>query len=346
MNRARRELGLVLVVVVFFIALLMASVSTFLRRATMDASIAHNRDAVARAEALARGGIRLAEALLIEDLRLEEEEGLPRESLQDVWAQARSLQLPLADDERLHLEIEDSGARLNLNSLSVDQEEPQKEKTEPFLVEVLRKVIDEMQVRPEQKNFDPVELARNLIDWIDKDPDRGGGGLEDAHYQRQRPPYRAPNGPLLSLDELRLVEGFNGLLVEALRPYLGVFPLVPAEEGGGINPNTAPPWVLALLYYAGAVGDQRLMPKDDVRRLLKEREEALLCPDETDDPLCLPLRDALDEDPNSFYPPVSYSSNVFRIVSEARVGDVQRRIEAVIDRGLPSQPLRLAWRTQ
>ena len=56
MNR-RRSSGFVLVVVIFFAVLLMSSIATFLRRATIDASIISNRDHAARAEALARGGV-------------------------------------------------------------------------------------------------------------------------------------------------------------------------------------------------------------------------------------------------------------------------------------------------
>lgn len=344
MRPSKRQQGMVLVVVIFFVALLIASVATFLRRALVDATIVHNRERVARAEALARGGIRLAEALLIEDRRLEGVDQFRRETLDDVWAQADALQLPLGEDEELSVRVEDSGARLNLNALFVDGEAAPL--AELLLTEVLRKVIAEMPVRPEQKNFDPVDLARNLIDWVDKDEVRGvRGGDEDAYYQKQRPAYRAPDRPLLSLEELRLIEGFNGLLVEALRPYAGVYPLVPAEGSGGINPNTAPPWVLTLLFQADPVGgDERLLSENDVRYLLKDRDEAMLCPEAVNHPECRTLLEVLNEEPR-LYPPITFSTEVFYVVSEARVGDVRRRIETVIDRGLPSQMVRLSWRT-
>ena len=41
-------------------------------------------------------------------------------------------------------------------------------------------------------------------------------------YQRRDPPQRAANTPLLSLDQLRVVEGFDTPLAEALRPYVTV----------------------------------------------------------------------------------------------------------------------------
>src|SRR5262249_3134026 len=68
---ARRREGIVLVVVLFFALLLASTVATFAKIALIDHMIVRNRDARARAEALARGGIRLATALLLEDKYLE-----------------------------------------------------------------------------------------------------------------------------------------------------------------------------------------------------------------------------------------------------------------------------------
>src|SRR5215510_1491772 len=63
----RRRSGIVLVVVLFFALLLASTVATFARIALIDHMIVKNRDARARADALARGGVRLATALLLED---------------------------------------------------------------------------------------------------------------------------------------------------------------------------------------------------------------------------------------------------------------------------------------
>jgi type II secretory pathway component PulK len=54
-------------VVLFFALLLTSSVATFTHRATIDAMISRNRESSARAEALARGGVRVATALILED---------------------------------------------------------------------------------------------------------------------------------------------------------------------------------------------------------------------------------------------------------------------------------------
>ena len=54
MTRTRRKQGVVLFIVLFFTLLLTASIATFVKRATVDAILSRNRDAMARTEALAR----------------------------------------------------------------------------------------------------------------------------------------------------------------------------------------------------------------------------------------------------------------------------------------------------
>jgi type II secretory pathway component PulK len=363
---------MVLVIVLLFALLLVSSIATFMRRATIDSFIVRNRDAAARAEALARGGVRLATVLLLED-RLEEEAaaggGFRAESLFDPWARADGLELDVGEGATLRLEIRDSGARLNLNALLVDGEEPTptpgSEPTdaeidpgahaELFLAAFLAKVVEEMPGRPEQKNYEIGELVQNLMDWVDEDETGRRGGLEDDWYQGRTPAYRAPNRPLLSVDELRLVQGFDGALVEALAPYVGVFPLAPKEEdaGMGINPNTAPSWVLAALYHGTL--EKELAKQDEVTAIVREREENLLCAETGGDDLteddgaitntaCLGLLEAVDIDQSTIFPAPTWSSDVFTVSAEARVGEIVRRLEVVLDRSDPADVRRLAWR--
>ena len=87
--RMRRR-GFVLVVVVFFTVLLFSGIATFLRRSTLDAAIVRNRDFTARAEALARGGVRLGIVLLQQDRLEEEADRSPKaETTSDLWAARR-----------------------------------------------------------------------------------------------------------------------------------------------------------------------------------------------------------------------------------------------------------------
>jgi general secretion pathway protein K len=329
----------VLLLVLFFALLLTGSIATFTRRATVDAMIARNRESAARAEALARGGVRLATALLLADQLQEADEGLDLDSYRDHWARAGEVEIEAGGGATLHLRIEDAGARLNLNSLfNFDEGGLLDEQTELLLHEVLQKVIDEIPLPPGEKLYDVKELAANLIDYVDEDDLRQRGGGEDDYYQRQEPPYRAANRALLSLDELRLVEGFDGELVDALRPYVTVHPYA---RGAGINLNTAPPHVLALLFFDDGV-DLRLAREDTIREILEVRQNGdVICSEEQAGEDCIPVRDIVV---NAIYPPPTFSTDIFTVLAEGQVGDVRRSVEAVIDRSQPEAPQLLSWR--
>jgi general secretion pathway protein K len=221
--------------------------------------------------------------------------------------------------------------------------------TEPFLLAFLEKVIDELPIPPgERALYDVRELTANLIDFIDGDDVRVKGGSEDDYYQGQEPPYRALNRPLLSLDELRLVEGFDATLTQALRAYLSVYPFAPggcgdALVGCGVNLNTAPPHVLATLFYDDGV-DQRLASEDVVREILQIREEGgTLCPEGQSIEGCTPMSEVVT---NAIFPPPTFSSQIFVVTAEARVGGIRRSVEAVVDRSEPADPRLLSWRVR
>lgn len=336
MTLERRQDGIVLVVVVFFILLLTSAIAVFARRATLDATIAMHRDRARTAEALARGGIRLGETLLLEDLRTKGAQGGP-DSLHDVWARVRDIDLDEDPDVELHVEIEDAAARLGLNSFLVKGEISADKRAE--IEQILDGVIAVMPGNPEERaGYEPDVLAANLADWLDADEVTATGEPEDELYAKRDPPYRSPNQPLLSIDELRLIDGFDGPLVDALRPFVGVYPLV---GGGGINVNTAPPWVLAQLSCGTDVSGLRPLEGEDVERLVDAREEGPLCSGETAVPTCRPLADLLDC--GTLSPPPSEHSSVFVVRAIAKVFDVERRIESVIDRTDPAALERLSW---
>jgi len=339
-NRSTRQQGVVLLIVLFFALLLTSSIATFTRRAIIDASVAHNRDAAARAEALARSGIRLGKSVLIMDRIQEEASQQAIDSHQDAWSELSAIEIPGGDGAILKIRIEDSGTLFNLNSI-FDYAEggaPYAE-TEPFLKAFFEKVIDEMKIPPGEKYYDISELSEALMDWVDADGVRLKGGLEDTHYQLQEPPYWAANGPLMSVDDLFLIEGFDHQLVEALRPYITVDPFA---GGGGINLNTAPAHVLSLIFFNDGV-DDRLADKDRVKRILEVREKGgLICGETLSLKDCTPISNIVE---NPIFPPPTYTASVFTIVANAQVGDVRRTIEAVVNRSV-DPPLMLSWRVR
>ncbi len=354
--RGRSERGVVLALVLVLALLLSVSLVTFGKRALIDTMIVRNRDDAAKAAALARGGLRLATAMLVFDrftknllaTGVDLPPGLtPGNTPDDVWNQLRDYDIVDPEGGRIRIEIRDAGNRLNLNAIVpyTGTEEPTDPDAEQYLTEILTRIIDEMPIEPaERALYDPRELARNLIDYMDVDPWRTVGGREDDYYLAQDPPYHAANRPLLSVDELGLVEGFDGRLVDALRPYVTVYPIVDAP---GIDLNTAPPHVLGLVY-SGVSGDRRLLTADTVGRILKVREEGrLVCTTASPEHECVSLSE-VDLGEGSVFPPAVLpdDSDTFTVRVRARVGEIQRTLVAVVDRKEITAPQLLFWRMQ
>jgi hypothetical protein len=99
--------------------------------------------------------------------------------------------------------------------------------------------------------------------------------------------------------------------------------------------------VLGLLFSDDGVA-QRLADEEVVRQILEVRQDdGFVCGDDQSAEGCTPMREIVT---NAIYPTPAYRSAIFTITAEARVGDVRRRIEAVLDRESGAEPLLLSWR--
>jgi type II secretory pathway component PulK len=361
----RRSTGIVLAIVLVLIFVLVTAVYGFQRRAIIDTSIAKNRLRSAEADALARGGLRIAEAVLflarlkneagsagsgqasIGDLTSSPAGGLPLPD--ELWASMGAYPLELADGQSLRISIEDEGARLNLNALVNPKDSPDEEsdeEAEEYLRRVLDYIIDGQADSANDKKYDTRALARNLLDYIDADDIARNGRNEDSYYASQDPPYRASNRPFLSFEEIGLVEGIDPPLLKAMRDYVTVHPI-----GGrqGINLNRAEPWVLAIVY-AGTSGDRELVREGTVRDIWALRQKKkIICSEVAADPVrCVALNEVGNGDlaEGSIYPESLLPAQpiVFRAVAEARVGNITRRLEAVYDTRPLERPQLLSWR--
>ncbi len=69
------------------------------------------------------------------------------------------------------------------------------------------------------------ELADVLLDWIDSDQDiHFPGGAEDGYYLGLETPYRTADQALVSISELRLLNGFTDEVLKVLTPYVSALP--------------------------------------------------------------------------------------------------------------------------
>ena len=338
MSGARATAGMVLIVVLFFVLLLAAAVASLQRRVILDTSVVRHRDAAREAEALARGGVRLAEAVLLEDLRIKLDQPGPP-SLHDVWARVGTLDILQEERRSLRIEISDLGGRYNLNT--IDRNPDEADPAARAWIDFFAAVIEEMPGRPEEKLYDPELLHQNLVDWIDEDGEGRRGTPEADAYLREAaaPP---PNRPLLSVEELHWIDGFDTRLVRALRPYVTVYPL---RGEAGINVNTAPPWILAKLQVRDASGaDLHPIEDEDVRRAVEERATSLVCSGETDE-FCMAVQEALNLSlEEQLEPPFADQSDVFEVRVRARVGPVERTLATTLDRSRAPEIERLDWR--
>jgi len=87
------------------------------------------------------------------------------------------------------------------------------------------------------------DLVPAVIDWIDADSDLAGpGGAEDAYYLGLARPYRSANQPMVQVDELYRIRGFDAATVAKLKPFVTALPARTT-----VNVNTAPVEVIAAV---------------------------------------------------------------------------------------------------
>lgn len=148
-------------------------------------------------------------------------------------------------------EISDHESKVNINYFAVEtnatgtppttaQESP----TGQFLFALMSKEDDLTWFR--QRNIDPWEVIGNLKDWVDQDTVRSGGrgGYEDTLYNTLDPPYLTKNAPFDSMDEIRLVAGWEGEVCDRYCDKLSIY----GNEQGQINMNTMDDtFILALV---------------------------------------------------------------------------------------------------
>ena len=183
--------------------------------------------------------------LLVQDLQ----NGKEADYLQETWAKPMPA-FPV-DDGFVSGELTDEAGKFNLNSL-IDAEGKPNPDTQRYFSKLLVRVGL------------PAEAVQAVIDWQDPDNETiGSMGAESSYYQGLAQPYLAPNHPFASVDELKLVRGFEGKNFDLIQPYVSALPDISTK----ININTASALVLASL-------DEKL-DVNAVATMLKAKQEKL-----------------------------------------------------------------------
>jgi general secretion pathway protein K len=304
MRPARRQRGIALVTAVMIVAIAAAIAAqvAFAHQIWMrQMENAFDRGAT---DWLRRGALHWASTALIEDAA----QGNTVDHLGERWAMGLPV-LPV-EGGTIRVSLEDGQSRFNLNNLVRNNV------ASPPDLEALERLLASLQLDP--------SLRYALLDWIDLDSDAGPGGAEDIDYLRGNPPYRAANRPLASVEELRLVRGFDAKTIATLAPYVTVLPVASTL----VNVNTASPVVLAALVpgldiaSAQRIADERRdNPFNNVGAFNSKLPPGLVRPTSG----------------------LSVKTDYFLVMLDTSIGRHERRSEALLQRAADGRRTDLKW---
>jgi general secretion pathway protein K len=219
----KRQSGVAAITAILIVAVAASAATVMLSQqsAMLDQSMLVT--ARAQADLYAQAGVDWARGVLAEDAR-----SSTIDTLKEGWAQPIA-GLPV---ERALVagDLADEQGKFNLNNLV---ENTQRSDVD---MRAFGRLLSELAAGPP-------DLAEAVLDWIDGDADlSGNGGAEDAYYLSLARPYRAANAPLIQVEELYRVRGFDAATVAKLRPYVTALP-----AHTPLNANTASAVVLAAV---------------------------------------------------------------------------------------------------
>jgi general secretion pathway protein K len=194
-----------------------------------------NRVNQAQAMAVVRAAIDFGRAVLARDASNQASAAV--DHLDEDWAKY-SLAVPV-EGGSVQGKITDQQSLYNINNLlTIDPNG-----------EIFKRLLKSLDLKP--------ELADYARDWVDQDDQPQFPGAEDLDYLNAKPePYRAANQPIVDVDELYYVKGFDAEVMKKLRPFICALPIGGAPTS--INVNTAPKEVLAAVFESASIGQQIL----------------------------------------------------------------------------------------
>jgi general secretion pathway protein K len=177
------------------------------------------------------------------------------DSLEDAWHSDDPVIFPV-EGGALTGSVADLQGKFNINNLSKQQRDPWDE-------DRLRHLL--------QNNNLPADIASVIIDWLDENPDALPGGAEDIDYLAGEQPYRAGNGMMGSISELRLLRGIDNEVYEILEKVLVALPSTDIP----ININTAPPEVLRVIIEGLSEAEAEDLAKDLAKSPISDPDDLL-----------------------------------------------------------------------
>ena len=299
----RRQRGLALVTAVLIVAIVATIATSLALGQQIWIRQAQNFSDRAQADKVMDGALQFAMLILEKDLRDHPE----TDDLGEDWAKPQMTR-PVEGGTATG-RISDAQGRFNLNSLL------RKGVRSTPDIGVFRRLLQSLMLNDGA-------LTDTLLDWMDADGETAAGGAEDIYYLTLQPPYRTANQRLQSVDELRLVRGFDAATVEALRPYVVALP-----EETAININTAGPEVLAALFNS--------LSLSAAKHLVEQRDKS-------------PFKDKAELERRAGQAPADkvefdIKSAYFLSRVDTRFGRLQRSRQALISRAAGGKRASIVW---
>lgn len=204
----------------------------------------------AQADLYAQAGLDWARGVVAQDART----AGAYDSLGEAWAQPIA-GMPI---ERAVVSgsLADEQGKFNLNNLVGASKQ-----ASPNDVKIARQLFRSLEL--------PEDLVGAVVDWIDADADlTGTSGAEDPFYLGLARPYRAANQPMVQVEELHRVRGFDARTVARLRPFVTALP-----GRTPVNVNTAPAEVIAAILPEQSPDEIRAFVAGRAQRPFKTTQE-------------------------------------------------------------------------
>ena len=223
--------------------------------------------------------------------------------LQETWAQPMPA-FPV-EDGLVSGTLQDESGKFNLNSL-VKSDGTINESAQVFFQKLLVRVGL------------PAEIDQAVIDWIDADDlPIGSMGAESNYYAGMPNSYLAANTAFHSIEELKLVRGFEGRHYDLIAPYISALP----DSETKININTAAPLLLASI-------DEKL-DINATQTLLQEKQTKLEHFSNINELLSLPPFDSIDAKSKTLAANVlDVNSSFFKANVEALLSNRKRQLSS------------------
>lgn len=235
-------------------------------------------------------------------------------------------------------EVKGEECGININALATrsNDDRPEDTSTGKQIIGLMSGEENDQWLR--DRNLERNDLVANLADWVDADTvvASGKGGYEDDFYNSLPSPYLSKNARFDTLDEIRLVEGWQDDVFERWGDALTIY------GGGKVNITCADDLVLAGLLQAHVTprpNDTELAAMITLIRT-SMAEQSISSAAQF---VSLLQNNGLTVD-SELQGEISVKTNVFTITSTGQVGDASAKITAVVDYTSGSEGTILYWR--